>query len=630
MRKAIDHRNSEAGQALAMVVALVALIITASAISVIALAGSVTSARISSNEEIARASAVGAARIFSAALDSTTFFPPPGTATVATNVYPKGLTVTPAKWYEMGPSGLTSCTETTKALEIPCIRITDRVQKLSYTAPGSNGTTALASPYAINLQVTVRSSCLKPGNPPVGCQLNRLEERIAPRMFTDYVEFDNSELLDPLLVVQGYPSISYTSWYQHCTNAGVVKSDVTSSIIQGSGTSLTAGPYAHTCLVPAYLGPDAYSHAPGTTSGDVLNGPIGTNDATIFVCGHGSTQPKFDERPVASGTLPRHIGATAEYPLPAGGGTRCTGTPPAGKIEGKTVLPHSDFIYKTIATPADTYTSSTYIALCGTLSTNTYAATGHRGHGGPEVTCSRHTQKPWPATGVIYVNGTAYVSGTICQSGVTIAATGNIVIVNDLINERLDGYTTCAGSIGLVANRAVVITPGETGEHCPKTGIGPCSGNPSGKTPRILCWQNSLGLPGCQIVEAAVMALGDNTGHTKVPAPATRALLGGSFYERGWGSLLPPETVAKKTTGTLSCGSGVSCIMQFIGSITENFRGAFASYTETTKGPVLATGIAKSITFDPVLATQQPPYFLHPLAGIWQQEGLTYTGALQP
>jgi hypothetical protein len=595
--------DNEAGQALAVVILLVAVLIVAASVGVIAVTRSGATSRLASDRQVAQGAAQSGAELFFVSLNNGGAFPPAGTAQSARNVYPVGLAgnITSTAWYQLTGTGLAACPAT---LTATCIQITDALQQITNSATSS-------PPYLINVQVDARTNC-RSGTvaAPTGCALARLEQRISPRQFTNYMEFDNSEFLDPQLY--GQQGGTYQSWYTSCTSGGTAIGDVTAA-----NNSLVSS----ICQVPAYLGPSAYYNTAGTSSGDVL-GPIATNDQAVYICGTGPTQagqPLFNATPQATGsnsTLPQVV---QEYPVPltSTNAQACTGAPVnPGQAVAASGLPLSTSPLAQIASSQDTFSSATNIVLSGstTPSASTYSSNPQNG---TPVTASK-----WPATGVIYVNGNAYVSGAACQ-GVTVAASGNIYIVNNIINQRLHATGTgCAGSIGLVAGGSVVVQPAFVGQVCTTTG--PCTGTAT--STQIQCWTDSYAE--CQVVDAAVMALG-YAGGTSLPAP-TSAPGGGSFYLQGWNTDIPPQGALPTGGGQPTCGtSGEDCALVFTGSITEAFRGAFGVYATSTGTAIVGTGINKQFSFDTSLVSSQPPYFLTPVSGIWQRTGTTYSGGLQ-
>lgn len=554
--KRLWRRDSdESGQVTAMVVGLITVLLLAAAVAVLAVSTNVSSSRMTDEQEVARTTAAGAAQIFVAALDETSGFPGNAALTPPTTVFPTALKTAPSKWYSIKSSGLTTkaCGEKITAT---CVKFKDRLEQLTNSVGGTA--------YEINLQITVRTDCLTPGTPPLGCQMSRLEERIAPRLFTNYLEFDNSELLDPPQVLA--EGTSYTAWYGTCTTAGVLKYD----------TAVVTTTHSAICLIPAYIPTDS------------ITGPVATNDKTIYVCGNLTRQPLFGGLPQATGTPP-----VTEYPVP-GTGQSCTGTHPAGASVPASALPSPDAILPTLATSENRLSSGSHIELCGTGSKNYYVKS---------ATCETGQKVTWPQNGVIYVTGTAYVSGSVCQSGITVFATHNVYVDNNLINEGL-GTASCetaltvaherGGSIGLIAGRSVIVEPAHTGTT-------------------LVCWTSQGG--DCQVIDAAVMALGGMTSNTSKKAlpEATSSALGGGFYETGWSKY--------------NCSS--SCVIFFDGSITENFRGAFGGYEAQSTGPRLVKGLAAEFEYAPSLASDPPPYFFKPVSGFWAQEGEVYTGALE-
>ena len=509
----------ERGIILIVVIILSTVILAATALTVVSVAATSTQSTYVVSKQVAQATAQTGADIFSSALNTTSATSFPGTSCTAlfdgttgcSDIFPPTLAANPQTWYQVGPTGLTACPAagTAAAAQTTCILYSDQLNQLAYSGP-----TAGTSPFVVNLQVTVRTNCKSATSASwssAGCAYSRLETRLQPRQFTNYLEYTNSELLDPSLVANAYST--YDSWYATCAPGGVPLDDVTAK---------NAG-----CPVPDYLANPASNNQ---QAGDIINGPLATNDSTIYWCN--SADATTSVPPQASSASPTTEDVS---PLSSGinGQTLCTGPAPTGQQRGKSQLPISATSLSSDAAAGDTYQGNTFINLCGMYNGNkassyqsgsgTYASAGSAFNGDTCASGGSMTTNNWPATGVIYVNGNAYVSGQAC-SGVTIAASGSIYIVNHLTSERLNGSSTlCTGSIGLVATHSVVVEPALVGQTCPSQGQ--CYGQASSQ--QIQCWPTTITLAdgtstqsvsSCEEVDAAIMALGYSGGNS-LPDP---------------------------------------------------------------------------------------------------------------
>lgn len=555
---ATAHPGDEPGQALAIVVAIVTVILLACSVVVTAVTSAGKAAHSNSDLQVTQTTAEAAANYFYAALENTPGWSP----AIQPNQFPGSMFsgYSAGSWVEISGAGLTSC----PSPQATCVSFADSLQQLPYSAPGG----AATAPFAVALQVDVRANCRFAGAH--GCAVSRLVERITPIQYLDYLDFTGSQLLDPALATQG--SETYATWFSDCTNGGT--GGTTTPL---ADSAVVAGANAAQCPIPAYVGPTAYA------ASDQISGPVGTNDSTIYVCGTADSaagQPSFTVPPQATSATP-----TAEYPLPSlTSPAGCSGTAPAGTSVAATPLPTSTSNLAAIAAAQDTYSTSTTLVLNGTSSASSYTANG--------------VTKPWPATGVIYVDGDVHVKGTVCEP-VTVAAAGSVYIDGNL------SYSCSAASTGLIADNAVVVQP------------------TIGASNQITCWASPVDGQ-CMTVDAAVMALGDSD----LPA-SSGTPLGGSFYLQGWNSYLPPDGTLSGTTDQCT-GSVTVCALVFDGSVSEAFRGAFGQYKFTsTTTSVLETGITKQFSFDTTLVDRQPPYFLEPNSSTWQRAGATFSGALQ-
>lgn len=407
--------NTESGQALAIVVGIIAIMIMASAVVVDSVTSAGHASRQNTDVQIAQTTAEAGAAYFYAALEAT----PRWTPTIATNQFPGTMFggYRPGNWVQLNGAALVPCPSPLAS----CVSFADNLQALPFTAPGGSATT----PFAIVIQVDARTNCRFAGA--AGCSRSRLVQRITPRQYLDYLDFTGSQLLDPALVVDS--GASYSTWFASCTNQGA-----SGAVSPLSDASLANSQSASTCPIPAYIGPTTYAPA------DQIDGPIATNDAKIYVCGttnSAASQPAFTVPPQATSSTP-----TAQYPVPGTNSPAgCSGPAPPGTTLPATPLPSSSSDLTVIAASQDRYRATTTLVLDGNSSSSSYTANG--------------TTKSWPATGVIYVAGDAYVQGTVCQP-VTLAASGNIYITGNLT------YSCPNASTGLIADNAVVAVPSTT------------------------------------------------------------------------------------------------------------------------------------------------------------------------
>jgi len=550
--------GTEAGQALVIVLVVVLLLIFASAVATTAITRSAVLERLGTDRQLSRQAVYSGTAAFYAALESDPAFNaptlPPGChasyPSSCANVFPESG---PGQLF-YGYSG--GSVQVSGGTLVPCpspaatcVTFSDELQPEPDSPPGY-------SLFAVSLIVTARSNCQAGGT----CGYARGVERFVPRQFLSYLQFTGSELLDPALAAQsGTP---YGTWYADCTTtASGAAAPVPDAVA-------ATGPHASVCVVPAYLGPSA------SYPGDVLSGPVGTDDSVVYVCGAGTAEPVFQgAEPQATGSPP-----TAQYPAPGDCTSAPNGATPAGQTVPASPLPVSTSPLASVAAAADSYPASCgtlTVVLNGTATPPTYSA--QCGSASPATMA-------WPANGVIYAGSNVSVQGTACQP-VTVASAGTVMVTGNLT------YATgCpAAVIGLVAGNAVVVVPSTSGGQ-------------------ITCWPNPVASQ-CMTVDAAVMALGAGD----LPQPGSGTPAGGSFYLAGWNTATPP-----------SCASGIVCALVFYGSVTEQYRGSFGTYSAYPSGPAPRSGIAKQFIFDARLVHDQPPYFLEPTTGLWERTGTTY------
>jgi hypothetical protein len=519
------------------VILLIAVLIVATSVGVVAVARSSVVSRGATDKQVAMSAASSGADLFYAALNSAGngAFPSATTGAgaacfngssqpqVCVDQYPTtlddstGAAVTSSSWYTMSSSGLVNCATAPQAITTTCLNFTDVLAPLSSATKGAY---TAGSAFEINLQVDAKSNCRVgswTGSTQTGCALSRVEQRLTPRQFTNYLEFDGSELLDPWLFAQS--GGSYPNWYSSCTSSGTLlgDADLANNTTTASGASASV---QDTCVVPAYLGPSSYTQVTGSPLGDTTNGPLATNDQTFFTCGTSGNFPSFNGSVQSTNTSSAHPGVVQAYPVPQASsvGTCQSGGSYNTQTVAASPLPQAVSSLASDAASQDVYTpggGAEEITLAGT-------STSSQNYISQLWGTSSTTTNPWPATGVIYVNGNAYVSGTSC-SGVTIAASQNIYIVDNVTNGRLLGTAGCNGSVGLVAGGSVVVIPALVGQTCPTTlAAGACSGAATAN--QIECWVPPNNDGNCQTIQAAVMALGSASGGTINPLTGSLSL----------------------------------------------------------------------------------------------------------
>lgn len=330
-----------------------------------------------------------------------------------------------------------------------------------------------------------------------------------------------------------------------------------SGVIVGGGTA--AGTQAETAVFNYPLNatdeqtlwwaavgdPGASWATTGPATQDVVNGPIHTNGPNIWTCGD----------PIFKGTV-EAAGPKVSKPQWAFGcyGTQPTfnGTPATVANAPQIALPTGTQFsqLQAIAGPQYSFTGTTTI----TASPNGLTING--------------AAYPYPASGVVYVSGQANVSGVV-KGGLTIAATGDIVITNNLTY-------SCAG-VGVIIGGAGSSCTGASGASPDVTGLITESNiqiaySPSGLT-----------------VDAALMAIN------------------GTIYTQGWNTNMVPPTGAP--------------VLTFNGAMVSNFRSVIGAWYGNTGQ--LASGYQKDFAYDTRLLRLQPPWFINPLAGAWSRISLS-------
>ena len=543
-------RRSESGVALIMTVATLAVVMTLTTTAVCVVLANTADARRSNARMVARAAAeAGADEFFSRVIRDPGYFAAP--AGGGTPPYLDPATADPAyapQWTTVPAGAPQTCTN---SYDDVCVQVRAVVSR----QPGN--------PYADAVTVEVTAATLCPSGVAhlATCVTDTVHQRLTQRQFFDYLYLDQLETLDPLLY----------------------------------GTAADQATAARRCALLATGRPAGCTAVP-FLSGDVVSGPIHTNDTSFSDCGTPRFQPTLDRSgaPTHDPTALEATGAAVFVPAPS---PACAGSSPAlstGVAEAPNAPSFSFAVDVSglahVAATADSYRGPTTITLDG-------RSTPGRGRYGAVAGASPPTpaDRPWPGSGVIYVDGDAYVSGTACDP-VSIAATGDIFVQDDL---AYGPAATCpAAATGLEADDSVVVLPTR----------GPAGPAVNATTDRT--------------VDAAVLALGKHScvstaaGGASPPPGVTCSvaaggqLRGGSFYVQGW--------------DTTPLGGAPPHVLHFYGAIASIWRGAIGGFDPATGR--LVSGWAKDFAFDRHLRTSQPPYFLAPVVAGWARSDLAQVG----
>lgn len=434
------------------------------------------------------------------------------------------------------------------------------------------------NPYASAATVEVVAATLCPrGTDHLSeCITDGVRQRLSQRQYFDYLYLDQLETLDPVL----YPSAAARD--QAARACPVVAASRPSS-----------------CVPVPFLG------GLGSGSGDEVDGPIHTNDASFSTCLSPTFRPGVDRAGWPSAKTvsddPTTLESTGGSVFSRAAGSACAGsapreTPPGRVVEVANAPTYSFAVDVTdlagIASPVDTYQGTSTITLNGGT---TPGVGGYAAEAGPQQ-ASSHSASRWPGRGVIFVAGDAYVSGVACDP-VSIVATGDIFVDGDL---TYGPAVSCPmAAIGLEADNSVVVLP---------------TAGPSGPL---------VNASSDRTIEAAVLALGKNScfsasaGGSPPPPGVTCAVTGGgvvrggSFYVQGWDTAVVPSGATPHA-------------LHFLGAIATVWRGAIGAFDPTSGR--LVSGWAKDFAFDRQLRTTQPPYFLAPVGAGWARSDLDEVG----
>ena len=432
---------------------------------------------------------------------------------------------------------------------------------------------------------------------PTGSVMRTITANLREQSFLDYEWFTNYETSDPILqVAEAYQATGDTAIeppdlcaLKPVTGCGSSYATALSGAVSQcgqyhypppAGSSTTVGYDRYTNNTAGYGNGNFFKDAKASDvcdeisfiTKDSINGPFHTNDQAEY-CG----TPTFGR------TLADNIEFGYSPGFVQNSSTGCTGPPVVkGNANGSISIltpPPSNASLKNIATLS--YTGTTCIKLqVGNMLVAQPNATN------PSCFSSGLTWSPtsYPSNGVLYVaNGTCSVTydvdnpiytgntgcGTVYVQGVddtplTIAAENDIVIDGNLTYNN--GSTSM---LGLIANNFIrVYHPVDSQPLTNNTAA--CTSN-SSNSPDPL----SSGVT----IDAMLLSL----QHSFV-------------------------------VDQYNCGKGNLGSITLLGGIAQNFRGPVG----TNSGGTVATGYAKSYTYDDRLRYEEPPHFIDPVQGSWR------------
>jgi len=319
------------------------------------------------------------------------------------------------------------------------------------------------------------------------------------RTYLDYLWFDAHETLVPVLYPPGGGFFAFSS------ECGTDQID-------------------YHCLNPAFSG--------AGSSTDTITGPVRTNSPAIYVCGG----------PVFEGVV-ETTGAAIWQPGDGGcqhsDPTFARGTQVVAPLPLPTPTQLTDL--EAIAGPHNTYTGPTTLI----------AASGHLVVNG--------VSRPYPGSGVIYVNGPVSISGVVAGQ-LSVVATGDITVAGNLT------YACAPPGVPVPADCHDV------------TGL-------ESENDILVSWR-----PRPLTLDAALLALQ------------------GAVYVPLWSLGTPPPGQPVPT-------------LYLDGAIVEDYRGAFGGYASGSDGRI-TSGYVKDFIYDARLVHLQPPWFLEPVASEWEVASL--------
>ena len=337
------------------------------------------------------------------------------------------------------------------------------------------------------------------------------------------------------------------------------------------------------------------------TTGQVANGPVGTNGPNIYYCG----TPTFF---AAGGGSTGEVTAATYPPLALSPG--CTtptppafvpGPPPPGALPTTVQLSTIQSLAATESYSGEPSGSTPYalsgdatITFCPLTSTTSSIAISPSTctDSDTDTTADADDPIPWPSSGVLYDAGNLTVSGT-ANEAITVEATGNVTIAGNLeapLNEPsgdtaasdctsgVSPSTDCPALVGIIAGTDITLSPSAS---CTSTSTS-CT-LPSG------C--STTTAYGSQTVDAVLMAIG------------------GDVSDAQWAT--QKACIVSYSGSTTSPSS-----LTYVGSIIENYQGMFGTGTQSD-GKVFTGYATNNFYFDTRLSTQQPPSFPNPTNTHW-------------
>jgi type II secretory pathway pseudopilin PulG len=358
----------------------------------------------------------------------------------------------------------------------------------------------LQSATIVTVEVTTRSGCNAVGR---NCVFKRYQQRWKRRSFLDYVIFTDQETLAPSL----YPATEalstwtitrtggshkvYKQWAEdHCADRKTQTTDFTAAskyeasygpALTGTGdthrrqmpiTSATGlwSPFNSAGTLVDVRQPANYRHedcfdiayTENSGSGDVIDGPIKTNDPYLWYCG----APTFSQTVAADGpalvaTPATNTGNYFRKSLQTGCATGTTGVPKNATAGDPVVQPQP---YDAIPTDLGEYWKFAAIkiksptaggpAVITLKGANLADITGETGILAPD--------QKLPPRSLIFVNGDLNLgsTGTAVTSGVTFMATGAITVTGNIVGPPTPASESgiMSSDVGLIARGAVKIT----------------------------------------------------------------------------------------------------------------------------------------------------------------------------
>jgi hypothetical protein len=330
------------------------------------------------------------------------------------------LTTPDPTWYRLGPSGREACTDGSNPdFTTPCYR----VDVLAATNQGT-----VTATNAVRVQVTVRSDCRGVKE---HCRFTRFEQRLRQRDFLQFLYYTKFNALDPDL---------YTSDLAADLVPPISLADVPTECGDRYATARTT-PIATPARNPSCVEVSFQGEA---GSVDAVDGPVYTLDDYISVCGG----PSFNGSVLVAGpgTGP---------PNPAlRQATGCSGTP--------TIVGDESVAAPEIRLPEPQQADKLFKALAGTdLVTPTAPSTPVTVQLTDDTVSVAGVPRELPD--VLVIDGDATVSGDAARP-VTVYATGALTVDGDItVNDACAPPTAADGIVGLAAGGDIHITQSSPG-----------------------------------------------------------------------------------------------------------------------------------------------------------------------